>query len=126
LLVSDEGAEGENVEDARWSFVPGAVTFNANIVPVRGIQYRLLKGLAESDIPLTEDELVAHGWGHDQEKETKTLQNTMSGLRKSLEKSLGHVLRGVNPISICDTGPNRAWVLADVLRYRKIGQASRK
>jgi DNA-binding response OmpR family regulator len=99
----------------KWQFQPGQAIYNGTVIQVNGISWNLLKAFVESDKALTETELIDAGWGHDSDKETKTLQNALSTLRFRLRKSLS-LADDQDPIPSVDSGANRAWALADCLR----------
>ncbi len=122
---AQEAADGEPREPATtaseaenppqgWQFSPGKAVYKGTEIFVNGIRWKLLKALAESKQPLTEAELIEAAWGHDSDKESKTLQNNLSKIRKILRGKLR--LNDRKPIPVVDRGKNRAWLMADFLR----------
>ena len=98
-----------------WQFSPGQATYNGTEIRVVGICRKLLECLVKSNSPVTEAELIEAGWGHDADKEPKTLQNQLTSLRKRLRKELS-LSDDQDPIPVVDSGASRAWKLGDFLR----------
>ncbi len=104
----DDPAEGDV-----WQFLPGQAIYKGTVISVKGIHWKLLKALVEHKAR-SEQELIDAGWGHDADKEPKTLQNALSILRRNLQNTLGMLDK--DPIPVVDIGENRAWKIDDSLR----------
>ncbi|NLS97953.1 MAG: helix-turn-helix domain-containing protein [Planctomycetaceae bacterium] len=97
-----------------WTFSAGLAKLGRIEIPVKGVKWRLLKKLAESDNAVSREDLLAAGWTDDgYNVEPSTLKKHLAELRQILREHLGYPA-STDPIPAVDRGRDAAWRLENV------------